>query len=212
MISPYYETELGKLYHGDCLEILPQITEKIDLTLTDPPYGVNLKYDVYNDTDSNWELMFLKLLPELKRISSMSILPSCQIKKMPFIYKHHPPDWLICWYKGSPGHAGFVGFNDWEPHLVYGKNNTNMHDYFHATPEPQTNGHPCQKPLKWALWLIERATKPDNLILDPFLGSGTTAVACERLGRRWIGIDISKAYCDIAVKRIEQERRQLKLL
>ena len=54
-------------------------------------------------------------------------------------------------------------------------------------------------------------SKDDNLILDPFLGSGTTAVACEKMGRRWIGIEISEEYCKIAKERIEQERKQLKL-
>ena len=54
-------------------------------------------------------------------------------------------------------------------------------------------------------------SKEFELVLDPFLGSGTTAVACERLKRRWIGIEIEEKYCEIAKKRIEAERRQLKL-
>jgi DNA modification methylase len=48
-------------------------------------------------------------------------------------------------------------------------------------------------------------------VVDPFLGSGTTAIACEQLNRRWIGIEISEKYCEIAAKRIERERQQLKL-
>ena len=59
--------------------------------------------------------------------------------------------------------------------------------------------------------MITISSTVGDIILDPFLGSGTTAVACERLGRRWIGIEISKEYCDIAVKRIDLERSQLKL-
>lgn len=216
-METYYETELGRLYHGDCLDILPQLEKgSVDLVLTDPPYGIGLEYNEYKDTDDNWIKMFEVLVPELKRISTMSILPCCQIRKLPYIYQTHPPDWLICWYKGSPGHRSFVGFNDWEPLLVYGKNDgVQMHDYFYAQPEKLDNvvgDHPCPKSIQWALWLISRASKDNQIIIDPFLGSGTTAVACERLGRSWIGIEISKEYCDIAVKRIEQERAQLKLI
>ncbi len=115
--------ELNTIICGDCLEVMKDWSDNcVDLVLTDPPYGVNLDYDIYNDTEDNWQKMFLALIPAVRRISGMVIMPSCQIKKMPFIYTNHPPDWLICWYKGSVGTAAFVGFNDWEPLLVYGKN------------------------------------------------------------------------------------------
>lgn len=61
------------------------------------------------------------------------------------------------------------------------------------------------------LEILPEIDEVDLVLTDPFFGSGTTGVACERLGRKWIGIEISKEYCDIAVKRIEQERNQLKL-
>ena len=60
------------------------------------------------------------------------------------------------------------------------------------------------------VWCIEKS-KTTGIILDPFLGSGTTALACEKLNRRWIGIEISEKYCEIAKKRIEEYTSQLKL-
>ena len=63
-------------------------------------------------------------------------------------------------------------------------------------------GHPCPKPLAWAEWIIERATKENDIVLDPFCGSGTVGVACKKLGRRFIGIDISKDYCKMAHDRL----------
>jgi DNA modification methylase len=105
---------------------------------------------------------------------------------------------MICWYKGSPGISSFIGFNDWEPHLVYGKPSKQMHDYFAATPTPHNTGHPCPKPKKWAEWLVSHSTLPDEIILDPFIGSGTTAEACIKLGRHFLGFDISEKYCQIA--------------
>ena len=204
------EQMINQVICGDCLEIMKDIPDNsIDLVVTDPPYGIDLKYDVYDDTDENWDKMFLALIPELKRISKMIIMPCCQIRKLSMIYKEFPPDWLICWYKGSPGHRAYIGFNDWEPHLVYGKNDgVQMHDYFQTPNTEKMDGrfqHPCPKPIEWAKWLISRASKENDLILDPFLGSGTTAVACQNLKRRFIGIEISPEYCEIAKQRLRQQ-------
>jgi site-specific DNA-methyltransferase (adenine-specific)/modification methylase len=70
-------------------------------------------------------------------------------------------------------------------------------------------GHPTQKPLTLMLWTIEQArTKVNDLILDPFMGSGTTGVACVQLGRKFIGIELEQKYFDIACKRIEQAYAQ----
>ena len=75
--EPYYREKEGVLYCADCMDILPQIPEKsIDLVLTDPPYGVNLKYDIYDDSDENWIKMFNNIIPLLKRIS---IRPNSEI-------------------------------------------------------------------------------------------------------------------------------------
>lgn len=73
-----------------------------------------------------------------------------------------------------------------------------------STKKPlRRNNHPTVKPVALMEYLIKLVTVNGGVVLDPFLGSGTTAVACEKLGRRWIGIEISKEYCDIAVKRIK---------
>ena len=73
------------------------------------------------------------------------------------------------------------------------------------------NSHPTVKLVALMEYLINMATKEGQAVLDLFLGSGTTAVACERLNRRWIGIEIEEKYCEIAKKRIENERKQRKL-
>ena len=65
------------------------------------------------------------------------------------------------------------------------------------------NGHPTEKPLGLMLWCVENYSQPIGLILDPFCGSGTTCVAAKMLGRRYIGIDISEKYCEIARMRLE---------
>ena len=172
--------------------------------ITDPPYGVGIKYDTYEDTDSAWFDLMWQFLPHAEGSFDMAVMPCCRITALPEIYTHFPPDWLICWYKGSPGHRAFVGFNDWEPHLVYGKRaGVTMHDYFMAPGERVAGSpHPCPKPLKWAMWLIRNASMVGDTIIDPFMGSGTTGVAAVLLNRKYIGIDISEKYCECAIGRI----------
>lgn len=201
--------ELNTIIQGDCLDVMKTLPDKsIDLVLTDPPYGVNMNYDIYNDSEESWFDLMDKFIPEAIRVGKMVIMPSCQIKRMGYFYtssKFPKPDWIMCWYKGSVGSAGYTGFNDWEPHLVWGKNNTTMHDYFRATPEPQTNGHPCQKPLSWATWIISRATKEGDIVLDPFMGSGTTLLGAKNTKRNYIGIELSGTYIKIAKERLKQD-------
>ncbi|MDE2022075.1 MAG: site-specific DNA-methyltransferase [Patescibacteria group bacterium] len=200
-MKPYFEDESVTIYHGDCREVLPTLAP-VDLVLTDPPYGVGFEYVSHVDSlESRRELIGF-LVPWVQRNAQMGILPSCQINQLRWIYTNHPPDWLICWYKGSPGHVAHVGFNDWEPLLVYGKTRgLQMHDYFYARPDPP-NGHPCPKPLIWASWMLARIDA--KTVLDPFMGSGTTLRAAKDLGRKAIGIEIEERYCEIAAKRMAQ--------
>ena len=65
--------------------------------------------------------------------------------------------------------------------------------------------HPTQKPLPLMKWIVEKYSKPGDLIIDPFSGSFTTSVGCKQLGRKYIGVEISKEYCEIAVQRLSQE-------
>ena len=207
LTKPYYQDEWVTIYHGDCRDILPQIPDKsIDLVLTDPPYGVGLDYISYDDTRENWLKLIDFIIPWGIKRAGMMIMPCSRIVELEYIYTHYPPDWLMCWYKGSPGTSAWTGFNDWEPHLVYGKNKgVHFHDYFYAPPSDNGNfKHPCPKPQKWANYLIVNTTQVDDLILDPFLGSGTTAYCAKKLNRRCIGIEIEEKYCEIAAKRCSQ--------
>ena len=71
--------------------------------------------------------------------------------------------------------------------------------------------HPTQKPEALIRWCLNEIAKDGTIVFDPFMGSGTTAVACERLGRKWFGCELEPKYVAIANKRIEAERNQLKL-
>lgn len=195
------------LINSDCIPVLKSMADKsANLILCDPPYGVNLKYDIYEDTEANWFKLMSTFLPEAIRVAQMVIMPSCQIKKLEWIYKNFPPSWLIAWNKGSTGTNSAIGFNDWEPLLVYGKNKgICMHDYFYARNDEKmgSHGHPCPKPLAWNKWLISRSTQKGDLVCDPMMGVGGSGIACKELDRDFIGIELSAAYFATAKQRIE---------
>jgi len=81
----------------------------------------------------------------------------------------------------------------------------------YSKPHPSITEHPTQKPVDLMAWLINTYSDADDTILDPFMGSGTTGVACVQTGRKFIGIEIEKKYFDIAVKRIKDAQQQMRL-
>jgi len=208
-IVPYYQDEWVQIYLGDCREILPQLDVKVDLVLTDPPYGVDLDYEGYDDSFANWCELVDITLPIMRQLSLGAVLlPTSKLEAEAYLFTHYMPDWRICWFKGASCTRSFVGFKDWETIFVYGKpHGSQFHDYFHAKANDVRDiitGHPCPKPEGWANWLIAKCSLVNDLILDPFLGSGTTAYCAKKLNRKCIGIEIEEKYCEIAAKRCSQ--------
>ena len=197
----------------DCMVGMARYPDKhFDLVLTDPPYGVNLQYGTYVDTEENWYKLMIRCVPEMIRVGKMVIFPSCQIKRLKWFYDNFPPDWIISWYKGSTGCASYIGFNDWEPLLVYGKSKPAlyMHDYMQVRPDEAMGNHhhPCPKPVSWAKWIVNRATEVGDKVLDPFTGSGTTGIACLDLDRKFTGFELDPDYYKTSKQRLDDFMRQ----
>lgn len=108
----------------------------------------------------------------------------------------------------APCHEVIYGFG--LPHYWDRCNDMEM-TVWTISPETSVDGHPCPYPIEIPRRCITSSCPPDGTVTDPFTGSGTTGVACIRTGRRFIGIEISREYCDIAVKRMERELSQPKL-
>ena len=233
-MRPYYETELGKLYHGDCLQIMPHL-EPVDLVLTSPPFNVGLDYGDETDDNKNpedywaWYDQFLAILLEHSEDNSILYLISGMIhfdivKQKGLNAGFTFVQWL--WLK----RRNLVGSSPrwpWIPTIqpvamfrtgkrkpmlshVQGINTFDVCEYTAAQSNFIKNKrcHPAQDGVEAYFKIVARS--PGETILDPFLGSGTTAIACERLNRRWIGIEIEEKYCAIAKQRIENERKQRK--
>lgn len=200
----------------DCMERLRDAPDNHwDLCLTDPPYGVNLDYASYDDSPANWVDLMNRFIPEAKRSAKMVIMPSCRIRSLEWIYTNYPPDWLIIWHKGSPGTSAYVGFNDYEPLLVYGKtaNNLQMHDHFTLIPNVKMGEfrHPCPKPIGWSKWLMRRALPKGGSVVDPFLGSGSSRIAAYDLGFDFTGYELDADYFEAQEKRFAAHIAQANL-
>jgi site-specific DNA-methyltransferase (adenine-specific) len=201
--KPYYQDEAVTIYHGDCRELLPMMP-KVDLVLTDPPYGVGFKYESHDDTNEGYDDWCKEWFEALKKTKPQTIAVSCGLSN---ITKWEKPTWVLAWHKPASMGRCVVGFNNWEPVLIYGKPKKQIVDVFKAVikPDKSLEGHPCPKPLGWGLWLVENLAPQGGIILDPFMGSGTTLRAAKDLGRKAIGIEIEEKYCEIAAKRMAQE-------
>ncbi len=231
--SRYFETENGILYCEDCLEVMREFpAQTIDLIVTDPPYGVGSDESNgidYTDTYFNVGIfndLSFKLLKNNTRmyifIAQKTLLKT--IEGLSNFNLHQ----ILIWHKPNfvgGGKRTFDFTNSYEFILLFhkgkpqpldnprriSKNYLSNSDVLRYT-QPQSNFkidkrvHIHQKPLRLIEHLIIASSAEGDIILDPFMGSGTTALACERLNRRWIGIEINIEYCEKARRRIEEGR------
>lgn len=208
-MKPYYQHAGVTIYHADCREWLASVPEcfAVNAVITDPPYGVGFQYASHDDSGgADYGMLIREVFQQCRRIADLVLL-TCGIRNM---WLYPPADWVLCWAKpGSTRRSDLGGFNEWEPVFMYGKKRI-YNDYKYLPDcanhsKDFAKGHPCPKPLSLLKWLVESATEPDEIVLDPFMGSGTTLLAAKNLGRRGVGIEIEEKYCEIAAKRLSQE-------
>ena len=200
--KPYHETDLGRLYCADALEILPHL-ETVDLVLTDPPYGIGISMNPFRQKHekSEWD----NQIPNVHIFDLMFEKSDQQIIWGGNFFPLPPPQGFLIWDKVQPedfssSMCEFAWMSIKQPAKLFRRHVVSF-----------SKLHPTQKPTELMMWCLKFYRGNIGTVLDPFSGSGTTAVACERLKRRWIGIEIEEKYCQIAVKRIEAERKQIKL-
>lgn len=208
MMDPYYDQGGITIYHGDCREVLPGLEPAV-FGFADPPYGVGFDYGKNHEDSAgvDYESMIHEAFTLLGAVSDVT----CWTTGMRHMWRYPEPQWILGWFKpGSTRQNGLGGFNVWEPILVYGKPESRVYQDAIRLPDAANHAsgpaseHPCPKPLKLIEWLIGEFTSPGDLVVDPFMGSGTTLHAAKLLGREAIGIDVSEEYCDIAVRRLAQ--------
>lgn len=198
-IEPYYREPAGVIFCDRCEAILPKIPRKsISLIITDPPYGIK-KAGWDDKFPTTWIEGGFRVSDTIVCMSGQWALPKYleQIgdRYIGIIAGHNKNGMTF-----SP-----IGFGNWIPAILAGKVRSRSQDAFAFVVRGKQNKHESQKPIEYMEKLTRLVSLKDDIILDPFLGSGTTAVAAKQLGRKYIGIEISEAYCKIGVQRLAQE-------
>ena len=198
------------LYHGDCLEILPTLP-KVDAVVTDPPYGIG--YESGHATDALWIAGKSIASDECTGARDRVIEWADGRPALAFgTWRAPRPEatrQVLIWDKGGALGMGALDI-PWKPDheeiYVLGKGWAGARDCGSVLRCPPVqsmakNGrvHPTEKPVRLMEMLIGKTA---GTVLDPFMGSGTTGVACANLGRKFIGIEIERKYFDIACERI----------
>ena len=204
-------------YNMDCMDGMAQFPDKyFDLCLTDPPYGVGVEYGCFDDTKENLKSFIQIFMPEILRVSKRVLLTCGNAN----ISLYPTPNWTLAWVCEAGSGSGPWGFSCWQPILAYGKDpylqngKGRMRDIFmsNETSDKNITYHPCPKPQKlWEKILLRGSINESDKILDPFTGSGTTAIACHNLNRDFTGFELNEDYYKAATERLEAVKAQLRL-
>jgi len=208
-----------EIWLGDCRDVLPMIG-RVDAVVTDPPYGIGYaKYESHIDDPAEypaligevttrceallsdgWMCVFqaAKTAPEWhkwfpERQFRPLALPKTFVQILPCAGPTWATDYALVWSIGKPIQRGKS--RDW---FVCETSDMSL----------RPKGHPCPRPLNGITHVVDALSEQDDIVLDPFMGSGTTGVACINLGRKFIGIEREPKYYDIARRRIDDALRQ----
>lgn len=216
-MTPFYQDDAVTIYHGDCREVLPTLTP-VDLILTDPPYGIgadkNLRANkrhgkaVAPSRDyglGNWD----STAPDAETMADVIAAGRYAIVWGGNHIGHLPSSscWLV-WDKDN----GSNGYADCELAWTNLPQAVRRYRYRwmgmlqeHGGTQKEIRLHPTQKPVPVMQWAIQQAPADCGVILDPYMGSGTTLRAAKDLGRKAVGVEISELYCEVAAYRMSQE-------
>lgn len=207
-MKPTWERDGIQLYLGDCLEVLPHLP-KVDAVVTDPPYGVHI---------AEWDADVppQRCLVECLRVASGACAWFGAASRVLDFANYDPvPDRMLVWHPsfalGRCQSKGFVF--SWHPIALWRPQQCGgfaLDVLRHATDGRNWWNHPGTKPVSLMEELCDMLSS--DSCLDPFAGSGTTGVACVRLGRKFIGIELEPKYFEIAKKRISDELNRHPLL
>lgn len=207
-MKPYYDDGQCVIFHGDCREILPSI--EADVLVTDPPYGTGCAprggakagtIDLASAEWPEWDAWDATWADEWGA-GPMAVF--CGIKRVFDLGQAIKADGLLIYVKSNPNPLG----SSFEPCVtrgfaVRGRQHIVVYNAFNGQV------HPTQKPLELMRWILNAA--PEGIVVDPFMGSGTTLRAAKDLGRKAIGIELEEKHCEIAARRLGQEVLDLEM-
>ena len=211
---------MNQIIQGDCLEVMKDIPDKsIDMILTDPPYGMSFQSnyrkeqyaEITGDSNLDWIEEFVNQSHRVAKEDTAHYIfcsfHNIDIFKQAFEKKFKIKNILI-WEKNNTSMGDLKG--DFAPkvefilfiqkgrRLINGKRDPNIFKFARTG----NNLHPTEKPVDMFEYLLSKFSNEQDLILDPFAGSGTTGVACKNLNRNFILIEKEQEYIDIINKRL----------
>ena len=224
-----------KMMQGDCLKLMSKLPGKsVDLVVTDPPYDVYAEKGggAFGNRNSYKEIEFMSngfdevVLDELMRVmKKINIYIFCSQKQVPFLLDYfvhkHACNWnLLAWHKTNPvptcknkylSDTEYIFFAREKGVPIYGEYSTKKTYYITPvnTKEKKLYNHPTVKPQMILKNLIINSSKENDIVLDPFMGSGSTGVAAKELKRNFIGMELDPKYFKVAKQRISKAQQLL---
>ncbi|MEZ0063996.1 DNA modification methylase [Bradyrhizobium elkanii] len=206
------------LYLGDCREVLPWLPTAADIVVTDPPYGISHSsnhgaswqgQEIQNDTDTSVRDEVLAPYDNVAAFGTWKTPPIDRAKG------------CLVWDKGPAFGMGDLRFPwklSWELIYIRGtiwrgsRDEGVLKGHMQVSWESRGRSHPHQKPVSLCASIIQKAPLTGRMVvLDPFMGSGTTGVAAVSLGKRFTGVEIDQKFFDVACRRIEEATKQADL-
>ena len=227
-VRPYYEHGGVAIYHGDCRDVLPELAAgSADLLLTDPPYGMQFvgggvktsRANIRGDGARQGVRVVRQMLGESSKVlaTDAHVYVFCHWESWPDFYdaatSHVPIKSALVWWKdrGGMGDTELEYARDFEVILFGARGRRPLAGRRdgavitgHA-PVGVNREHPTEKPVSLMRYLVQKSCPLGGLVLDPFMGAGSTLRAAKDLGRRAIGIEIEERWCEVAARRLTQE-------
>jgi DNA modification methylase len=203
-MKPYFDEDGVTIYLGDCREIAPCL-EAVEAIVSDPPYGMAWDTDTTRFSGGEQGHKRGRVAPPIHGDDEpFDPAPWLQYERVALFGANHfgsrlPVGTTLVWVKRSD--TAFGSFLS-DAEIAWMKGGHGVYCY-RGFRRPGHTYHPTEKPVGLMRWVIEKVGG-DGLILDPYMGSGTTLRAAKDLGRRAIGIEINEDYCRIAVERLRQ--------
>lgn len=211
-MKPYYESDGITIYHGDCREVLPLLDVIPNVILTDPPWPLKTQRSDFMPGTGSAIKLWSEVSPLLSADRLLLWLPiHCDPRDFLNPLEGWPYLRAVYIRRAIPGYFGRVLMDgewvhvlgQWPPsrkgrHVIPGGLAITY------VKQDRHDGHPGPRSLIATKWLLQWWSDPGDLILDPFGGSGTTALAAKELGRKAILIEIHEPYCEIAAERLSQ--------
>ena len=219
-MKPTWESDGVQLYLGDCLQIMPELAAgSVDAVVTDPPYGIGWETN-YADKGMSNATRSGNYPPVIGDDHAFDPRPFLRFPTVILFGANHysdklPPSsgWLV-WDKRD----GVTPNDQSDCEMAWTNQNRAARIYRHlwmgmikASEGEGRRVHPTQKPVQLMAWILVNRVPAGCAVLDPFMGSGTTGVACVQTGRKFIGVEIDEGYFNIAKKRISEAQLQIRM-